>query len=710
MRPMLTGVKLGLLVPLCVTAFGVATYLWNPAPLEILRNASSDQFQRWHPRTYREVPVRIIDIDDESLRRLGQWPWPRTMIAELVTKLQAGGAAAIVFDVVFAEPDRTSPRPMLELWQAPASLRRQVEKLPDHDEVLRQAIARGRVVVGIAVDRAGSRWAVPEVKARFVVAGAAPQPYVHEFTSVIGALAELQTAAAGAGTLTFVSDRDGVVRKVPLLVRVGDVLLPSLAAEALRVAQGARNYTVRTAPEKGLGLTEVRIGELVVPTTPQGEVIIGYTKPVASRYIPAWKVIAERIPAEQLSGQILLIGTSAPGLMDLRFSPLGEAMPGVEVHAQLLEQALTGAGLNRPSWSGVVEVLAIVCGSLLVGVVALGTGALPSFLFTIATVALAWAGAWHLFVRDSQLLDPSAPSVAMIASYMLSTIVRHRLSERRQRWIRQAFSRYISPNLVAHLVAHPDALELGGRRQQCSFVFTDLADFTALMESMDPAAAVSLLNDYLDGMIAIAFRHQGTLDRIVGDAVAVLFSAPLPQPDHQHRALACALDMQRFSSSYVARLARLGISFGPTRIGIHSGEVIVGNFGGSAIFDYRALGDPVNTASRLEGVNKHLGTQACVSLATLAGCPDWPVRPIGRIVFKGKTQALAVFQPLDPQIQQWPDTEYQNAFDRLCAGHPEAIQAFEQLAGRRPEDPLVTLHLGRLRSGKTGDLMIMPDK
>ena len=172
----LIGMKLGLIVPLSVISFGVAAYLWDPVPLQILRNAVFDQFQRWQPRAYREVPVRIIDIDDESLRRLGQWPWPRTRVAELVTRLQEGRAAAIAFDVIFAEPDRTSPKPMLDLWQAPPPVRRQVEKLPDHDEVLRQAIARGRVVVGFAVGREGAPAVVPEVKARYVTAGEAPQP------------------------------------------------------------------------------------------------------------------------------------------------------------------------------------------------------------------------------------------------------------------------------------------------------------------------------------------------------------------------------------------------------------------------------------------------------------------------------------------------------------------------------------------------------
>ena len=695
-------------VPLLAIAMGFAAYLWNPLPLQILRNAVFDQFQRWHPRIYIEAPVRIIDIDDESLRRLGQWPWPRTRIAELVAKLQDARAAAIAFDVIFAEPDRTSPKAMLDLWQAPDSLRRQIEGLPDHDQVLTQAIARGGVIVGFAVERQRHAAVLPEIKARYINIGESPQPYVAEFAGAITSLPQFEAAAAGNGALTFIPDADGVIRKVPLLVRAGDTLLPSLVAEALRIAQGARNYTVRTVPDKGVGIAEVRIGNLPVTTTPEGEVLINFTAPVESRYIPAWKIFAGVAKVEDLAGRILLVGTSAQGLMDLHFSPMGGVIPGVEAHAQMLEQVLTGGALQRPSWAGAIEALIIVGAGLLVGAVALSTGALPSLLMLCALLALLWAGAWQTFILRGLQLDPLIPSLALIVCYGLSSIVRHLSSERRQRWIKQAFSRYVSPNLVSYLIDHPDSLELGGRRQQCSFVFTDLAGFTTLMERLDPGAAVSLLNDYLDRMIAIAFAHNGTLDRIVGDAVAILFSAPVTQADHQRRALSCAMAMQRFSQQYKKQLAAQGKAFGDTRIGVHSGEVIVGNFGGSTIFDYRALGDPVNTASRLEGANKYLGTLVCVSEATLSGCPGWPARPIGRIVLKGKAQPLAVFQPLEPDDD--PDDQYQGAFDLLRAEHGGALAAFERLAAARPEDPLVSFHLERLRAGKSGDLIALTEK
>jgi adenylate cyclase len=495
-------------------------------------------------------------------------------------------------------------------------------------------------------------------------------------------------------------------------VRLGEVVLPSLVAESLRVAQGQRNYVIRTAPQQGTGLQEIRIGAVSVPTTPRGELWVHYTRHVPERYIPAWKVFAGEVPQQQLAGHILLLGTSAQGLMDLRFSPLGTIIPGVEAHAQAIEQIIAEKYLQRPGWAGAIEALVIVLGGLAVAVVALSTRALVS-AGVIGTVFLTiGGGAWFAFTSNGLLLDPVTPALALLITFILGSVVHHMTSERRQRWVRDAFSRYVSPNRVDFLVNNPGQLELGGRRQECSFVFTDLAGFTGLMEKIDPNEAVSLLNAYLDRMVGIAFQQGGTLDRIVGDAVAIMFSAPVVQPDHRERALKCALEMHAFATRYSAELAQRGAQFGKTRIGIHSGEVIVGNFGGSTMFDYRALGDAVNTAARLESVNKHLGTTVCVSEATLAGCPGAVARPVGRLVLKGKTEALMVYEPViaaEGETAQ-RDADYEAAFELLRGQSPQAQEAFEALLRSRPQDPLVLLHLGRLRAGELGDLIVLDEK
>lgn len=700
--------SLRLLVPLLLVAVGCLVAIWDPLPLQMLRNGMFDQFQRWQPRAYTPTPVRIIDIDDESLRRFGQWPWPRTRLAELVAKLQAAQPTSIALDVLFVEPDRTSPKAMLDLWQLAPAQQADLLQLPDHDVVFGQTIRHGKVVLGCATERGDLAGQAPDVLARFAVVGEPPQPYLHAYTRVLNPLPVLQAGASGVGAIAFTPDADGVVRRVPLVVRVGDTLVPSLAAETLRVAEGVRNYTIRMVQPSSSGVADIRIGQRVIATTSRGDVWLHYALPQPDRYIPAWKVLSGGVPTAELAGNILLVGTSAQGLMDLRFGPLGAALPGVEVHAQLLEQVLGGTSLQQPSWAPGTQLLAAMLGGVTVGMVALFFGAAVSASLLVLLLAGLWAVAWYAFSRQGLLLDAVAPTLTMVLSYVGASMVHHLLSEKRQRWIRQAFSRYVSPNLVSYLIKQPGALELGGRRQDCSFVFTDLAGFTTWLEAMDPAAAVTLLNDYLDGMIAVAFKHEATLDRIVGDALVLMFSAPVVQPDHPRRALACAWEMHQYSNQYVARLAERGVPFGLTRIGVHSGEVIVGNFGGRMIFDYRALGDPINIAARLESANKQFGTLICVSGATLGACPQWPARPIGQVVFKGKTQPIAVFQPLDPQHPG--DPAYAAAFELLRQQSPQAQAAFTQLSEQRPEDPLVAMHLARLRAGQTGDRMVLSVK
>ena len=676
--------RLGMLVPVLALLLGLVDFAWNPVGLQVLRHLTFDQFQRLQPRSYQDLPVRIIDIDDESLQRLGQWPWPRARMAELTTRLQQVQAAAIAYDFLWSEPERaTAADPAIT-----------------GDAALANAFQRGHVVIGFALQRHQDARMVPKSliapKSRFIVAGIRSAGSLHTFDGSVDALDALQMAADGYGAMTFVPDNDGVIRRVPLIYRRGTELVPSLAAEAIRLKENVSNYTVRLETGNSASVRDIRIGRHVIPTEADGEVWIHYTRAEPRRTIPAWRVLARLTPASELRGRILLVGTSAQGLMDTRFIPLGGVMPGVEIHAQLIEQVLAGKGLARPGWAIGAEALTMSGAGAVVGMSGLLLSALPSLSIAVLAVGAIWVAAWLAFTQAGLLLDPSVVSVVVIVTYGAASIVRHVSSERRQRWIKSAFSKYISPNVVNYLLRHPDFLELGGRRQECSFVHTDLAGFTSMLEQMDPSEAVALLNGYLDQMISITFAHEGTLDRIVGDAVAIMFSAPVTQSDHQIRALRCALAIQRFSNRYVAEQKSRGIPFGHTRIGVHSGFAIVGNFGNATMFDFRALGDVVNTTARLETANRHLGTRICVSATTMQGCGDALARPVGLVVLQGKQLPLQVFEPLDPLLTAAADIEYAAAYAAMAAGDAEAVTAFQALHAARPDDALVQMHVRRL--------------
>lgn len=707
--------RLGLLLPVFTVLLGFALLIVDPLSMRTLRNNVFDQYQRWHPRDYVEAPVRIVDIDEETLRRLGQWPWPRSRLAELVERFKAAGVAAIGFDVLLAEPDRTSPQFMAALWHLQGQTRQAIGRLPDHDQLLARSLDQADAVLGFVLqgEAAGVGEAEPPRRPfRYINSGEDPTRRLSRFAAAIRALPELEAAAAGNGALNFVADSDGIVRRVPLVLALAGEPVPSLAAELLRVAQGERNYVLKEG--EGGGLAEIRIGDYRIPTNAEGEVWVHYSKPVANRYLPAWKVLAGEVTADLLAGNIVLVGSSAQGLMDLRFTPLGGIMPGVEAHAQAIEQILSGHLLVRPVWAKALEAVVLIVGGLLIAWLSIRAGALTAAGVTAACLALTLAGGWFAFREYGLLIDAVTPALIFALAFLFGSLIHHLLSERESRWIKGVFSRYVSPNRVNFLVKNPEAISLGGKRQECSFIFTDLADFTGLMESIDPGEAVAMLNTYLDQMIAIAFRYDGTLDRIVGDAVAIMFSAPVTQPDHRARALACALEMDAFAVAYAAELQARGIRFGKTRIGIHAGDVIVGNFGGATMFDYRALGDPVNTAARLESVNKWLGSEICVSEAILAGCPEASVRPVGSLVLKGKSEAIKVFEPLTAERQgrYAPLDRYLLAYGQLLAtdGHEAACRLFAELAAGYPEDPLARLHHGRLQRGERGERMVMTEK
>ena len=697
-----------------VLAAALALWVTDPIVLSQLRVAQFDQFQRWQPRQAGPDVVRVVDVDEASLAAYGQWPWPRTRLMALVQRLQEAGVRAIAFDVLLAEPDRTAPQAMAKLWQsAPANA--VLQTLPDPDLALAQALSGAGVVLGSSLSQSAAphldaaRAQQPALPFRVVSSG--PQPAkALEFASAVWPLPLLSAQADGLGAMNFTADADGVLRRVPLMFRLNGQWVPSLSAETLRVAQGARNYLVRS---NEAGVQEVRVGALTLPTTAQGEIWLDFGQQLPGLLVPAAQVLSGQLTQDQLKGQVVVIGSTAAGLMDVRSSPLGHLMPGVQAQAMALSQMLSGQHLLRPAWARGVEGLALLLSMLVTGVVALRAPVRWSASLAGVLAMALLAGAWWAFLQERWLLDAINPALAVLLTFGLASGVRHRKTERQQRWLRQAFSRYVSPNRVAHLMAHPEQLVLSGKRQQCSFVFTDLAGFTSMIEASDPAQIVSVINAYLDAMLTIIFKHEGTLDRFMGDALVVMFSAPVPQADYRQRALDCALDMHAFASRYARQQQARGLPWGSTRIGVHSGEVIVGNFGGQNFFDYRALGDPINTAARLESVNKHLGTRVCVSQAILDGCRNVSVRPVGRLLLKGKSAALHAFEPvatMDAAACASP-ADYAVAFEALRQGPPAAARAhFEALAARHPLDPLVVLHLARLRQGESGDLIVLSEK
>ncbi|HEY2773049.1 MAG TPA: adenylate/guanylate cyclase domain-containing protein [Candidatus Binatia bacterium] len=703
----------GILLSGLVVACGIWAERKEPWFVGNIHHAVFDAYQRSQPRTYQAAPVRIVDIDEASLARLGQWPWPRNKVALLISTLRSLGASAIASDFIFAERDRTSPAWLSSEWRDQPDVAAALGRLPDYDQTLADEFRRGNVVAAFALtEEAGGN--TPVGKGRFVRIGAQEPLRLTNYNGAVVSLPQLQEAAAGNGAVNFSPDRDGVVRRVPLFVAKDGNNFPGLVAEALRVSSGASNYTLtaETRSDGTAALSSVRIGNYTLPTDSFGGTLIYLTEPVPERYVPAWKIMEGQGEGLIPKGSIVYLGSSATGLQDLRFGPLGKIVPGVEIHAQLTEQAMLGVFATRPLWVQGLETSVVVLAWLVMLAFGSRRRVLPAALAAAVGIVVISSAAIYAWRQMLVLADPVFPSLVLLATFVAYTVPRQLATENEGQWIRDVFANYLSPNLVEHLIKNPGELRLGGERRECSFVLTDVAGFTTMVESMaDPQELTEIINEYLEGMVSIAFEHDGTLDRIVGDAVAVLFSAPVTQPDHAERAVRCALAMDRFANDYSKRCMADNIPFGLTRIGVNTGEVVVGNFGGSSHFDYRPLGDPINTAARLETANRQLGTRICVSGTTVERCASFHGRPAGTLHLKGKTHGVEVYEVLAEDDPKWLAIErYRRAFELMGANDPACAIAFEDILAGQPDDGLAAFHLARLRRGESGTSMVFTEK
>ena len=435
---------------------------------------------------------------------------------------------------------------------------------------------------------------------------------------------------------------------------------------------------------------------------------------------PAFKIYpahtAGFLPKKWFAGKIILIGAVLPGA-DRHRTPFAAAegaqtgaLPGVLIHAHALAQLLDG---RKPPKLGAAAVAALILLMAAVGMLFAAIDmplALKSAGFLIAVV-LYWVGGFAFYRYGGMMLPLLTPSLGFAASSGVGIAFLGRRDRKQKKFIRQAFSRYVSPSIVDKLVADPSQMNAGGERRELTYLFTDLANFTSLTEKTEPAVLVPLLNEYLSEMCRILFKHGATNDKIVGDAVVGFFNAPIAQEDHPSRAVAAALELDEFGQAFIEKQAGLGLTLGITRIGVHSGVAVIGNFGGENFFEYTAHGDMVNTAARLESVNKHLGTRICISGETAGRCPGIAFRPVAELVLKGKTESIQVFEPL---AEGWTDSPaaaaYLEAYEKMLRNDPGAGEAFQEVIRISPDDALAKFHLGRLEGGEAGARIVMGEK
>ncbi|MDA9407767.1 MULTISPECIES: CHASE2 domain-containing protein [unclassified Bradyrhizobium] len=694
--------KFGLARLLCLSLLVVfaALRVWDPPPVQELRLRVFDIFQHVDPRHKTVRPVTIVDIDDKSLAKFGQWPWSRTRIADMITNLTNLGAVAIGFDVVFSEPDRLNPDLVAnQMRYLDDATRARLRELPSNDQVLSDAIKRSRVVLG----ETGQQEITSDIDKTLPFTGVATvgeanaERFMFEFPGLLRNVPVIEKVAAGRGLFSIPTERDGLIRRVPMIMRAQGNTMPSLNLEILRVVTGTPTLLVRTDKT---GIRAIRLKGVEIPTDKNGQLWVHYARQDPSIYVSAADVLDNSVPPSKINGKLVLIGTSAVGLNDLKTTPVSANMPGVEIHAQVLESVLTGAVISQPNYALGVELITALIIGILVIIFTPNLGPVRLVLAGAMFAAVLFGTSWFFYWKYRYLIDFTYPLLSTTAIY-LTFIFASFVREQRQRvQIRGIFAQYMSPVLVEQLAQSPEKVVLGGEEREMTIMFSDVRGFTTISESYkhDPQGLIALMNRFLTPLTDVIIEQKGYVDKYMGDAIMAFWNAPLDDAEHQVHACEAAIQMLEkidvVNREREQEAADGGHVYIPLNVGIglNTGIGVVGNMGSDLKKNYSVLGDSVNLASRLEGQTKEYGFPIIVGSRTALAAKDrFAILELDFIMVKGKTEPEVIYA-----IAGREDVMQSAAFQRLrnitiemlgCYRNRDwqgALDAIER--GRRSED------------------------
>ncbi|WDI31296.1 adenylate/guanylate cyclase domain-containing protein [Hyphococcus flavus] len=660
-------------------ALALAVIFQQPGLVNVARDRLFDQYQRLAPRTYDQDPVKIVEIDDAALEKYGQWPWPRHRFADIVDKLNAADAAVIVFDVIFAEPDRTSPNLVSGSWVDSPVLSPIVSELSgsdltavDHDARLAASLAAAPTVMHLTARAGASTGTCPPALEASRVQGMRAQDLARvapSFRQVVPPLPIFRSAASGEGFARAALSDDAIVRSVPLIALAcdGTEIYPSLALEALRV--GAPKLDPSFAPPEfvraaengacrahvtgiaGQSVSEVVLCRLRFPTTEDGQLWVHYSKPdsVAKRRLSVVDVLENDAASlrDAVKGRVVMIGASAEGLRDVLITPLGDERPGVHIHAEVIEQALSGDTLFR-AWDLMrpIEIGAAILVTVILLIILPRMSAAIGFTIWLIMTLAVFAGTYLAFSASRMLIDPVSPGLVVTSAFMGAFVVMFQQEQIARKFIRGAFGKFLSPLILDRLERDPSLLKLEGESREITAFFSDIRGFTSISEQMSPPDVTTLLNQYFTPMTRIVTEHKGLVDKYMGDGLAAMWNAPIDVDNHPEQAARASLQMlqslEKLNQMWRSK-KQLPVPEIKIGIGLHTAEARVGNFGSEDHLEYSMLGDMVNLTSRLESLTKQYGVPIIMSDETRDRIPDFAAVPLGAFTVKGRTDATVIF-------------------------------------------------------------------
>jgi adenylate cyclase len=668
------------------------------------------------PRT-RDPRIVIDDIDEKSLSAEGHWPWQRDKLALMLHQLFARyGVRVVAFDLAFPEPDTNASLPVLEA-AASGDLRddaafqaflQRVRPSLDYDRTFAEEIQEHPVVLGFLVSAQTQRSGILPRPA-FPMSALANAEYRY-FTGpgYSGNIAPLQAAATAAGHLYQALDLDGVTRSVPMFMQVGNDFFEALSLAVLRVYLGNApiklESTIVDSGGRKLGwMRFVDVGDTVrIPLDERMAALVPFRAPHSYRYVSATDVIRGALGADELKDRIVLVGTSARGLVDVRATPAQEDLPGVEIHASLISGALDNAMKSRPAETLAIAVLTILLVGLPLVVLLPRLSALGATLATAVVLALLLGvNAWAWQARNL-VLPLAGPLVMLVGLYFLDVVWGFFAETRHLQLMTNLFGTYVPKEIVAEMAEHPDEYSMHGQSLDMTVLFADIRNFTSIAETRTPQDLKDLINAYFTRMTICIQDKRGTVDKYVGDAIMAFWGAPVRDAEHARRALECSLEMQKALRELDPLFATKGWPTLRIGVGLNCGTMSVGDMGSQFRRSYTVMGDAVNLASRLEGLTKEYGVGILVSENIVRAVQQFVYREVDKVRVKGKQQAVAIYEPVGVRGEIGGDTLAEiDRFHQALAHFrgqrwDEADALLEALAAAAPEVKLYRLYRERI--------------
>ena len=647
---------------LVLTVLLLALFIYKPAFVQVLHQYGYDTLIRRQHLAAQADAIVIIDIDERSLASRGQWPWPRYLVADMVENLREAGAKVIALDMTFPEPDRTSPDYIEKDLTGRSEKSVTISGVPkgqrNHDLLLARQLAKSKTVIGCYMDKISAKGPQlpenvdPNFRSRFYAQGKGNiQTSIHQAQDIKMALPVIRDAASNSAFFNSQPDKDNVIRRSPLLWGFGKRLYPSLGLETLRLYLDADVIGVSYDEQ---GIESLRIKQYSMPTDRHGQILVNYRKlhrtrdgsPTAFPVVAATDVLDKDFGDTSIQNKIVFIGTSAVGLRDLRSTPLLQDYSGVQVHANIVDNILSGDVLRATYWMDAVDLASILLGGLFITFVVYRFRSWAAFLFVSLIVAMSVGFSLVMFKKQIVFV-PSYLAMLAVIMYPLLTMLKFWRQEKKERWIRGTFGAMVSKEVLSQLESDPEKVMEARLKTNATMMFCDVANFTPISEKLTPDEVANFLNHFLSPMTEIVMRHNGFIDKYIGDMIMAVWGAPIPDTNHAAQACKCALEMQKELKELQPYFQEhFDIEFN-IRIGLNSGPVTAGNMGSEQRFEYTVIGEAVNVAARLEPMNKQFGTFCIIGEDTFVEIQDEiEVKYLDAVALKGVSDKVKIYELL----------------------------------------------------------------